>query len=154
MNAEEFYESGFEYLNNGCFDKARVQFQAAIRADPNFDLPYFMLGGLCVLEENYKQAVAVLEKFITLDPSVGQAYYLLGLSYLEEKQFVAAEENFKKGLERDPGNNDIYFRLGLSLGQQLKLTEAIDNFEKYFDEPVDLDEEKIKEIKDGIEILT
>ncbi len=86
----------------------------APKANPDLDQ-----GIALVKSEKFEQAIAPLEKALTVDPKSGDAAFYLGLSYEQVKKKPEAEAKYKLALENDP-----------------KLVEAAQNLAAlYLDEP-------------------
>jgi len=117
--AYEPYLRGRYYFTNqftsaSALNKAKSDFEEAIRKDPSFALAYAGLADTYVYlmftgqselppDRAYKSAKEALNKALELDDSIGEAYDTLGvLSWRFEWNWDAAERNFKKAIELAP----------------------------------------------------
>lgn len=67
--AEPRVTQGFEYLDEEAWDKAIVEFEEAIRLDPQFAIAYLGLGySYAFGPGDYAKAVQALEKYLQLEP--------------------------------------------------------------------------------------
>ena len=91
-------------------------------------------------EQNYKDAIPVLQKTVELDSTNSDAFYLLGVCYsfeakdttedVKNEYYARALRCFKKATDIDPQNEDAYFNWGTLLYKQKKYEEAIEPFKK------------------------
>lgn len=113
---------GFIYLLRGDLDKARAQFDLALRQQPV--RPIAMLGKACCsyLHGNYPDALRLFKQLMCVcrEPPAGVRLGL-GLCYAKLKQPALATECFERTLELDPQN----FTAALALA--VAETEAIDD---------------------------
>jgi tetratricopeptide (TPR) repeat protein len=67
--AEASYNQGVILFNAGKFDEARVQFEAATKADPTMAMAQYQLGMTSLNLGKIPEAVAALEAYLKADPS-------------------------------------------------------------------------------------
>jgi tetratricopeptide (TPR) repeat protein len=72
-NAEALYNQGVILFNGQKFAEAKTQFEAAVKADPNFAPAYYQLGMASLNVGQIPDAVAALEKYLQLDPNGSKA---------------------------------------------------------------------------------
>ncbi|MBW6499691.1 MAG: helix-turn-helix domain-containing protein, partial [Bacteroidales bacterium] len=102
------FEEGLQLAKNSA--------QKALDIDPNLSEAYVALGGMNILEWNWKEAHKVLSKAIHLNPNNGQAQYMYGLvlTFLNEKEKALEHLGIAVSLEPfQPGYrfavSNIYF---------------------------------------------
>jgi ribosomal protein S12 methylthiotransferase accessory factor len=108
--------------------EALGQFQAAIRLNPRpLDLASVHTHiGVCLKDlEDYRQAIAALEKARDLDPNLKENYNLLGFCHFKLKEHERSIEQFEKALEIDPGSAIDYANIGSNLREMGHKQEAI-----------------------------
>lgn len=67
--AEEAFSRGLDYVDQKLWDQALVEFQEAVRLDPEFGLAYAGLGySYAFGPADFEQAIAALEKYLELVP--------------------------------------------------------------------------------------
>ena len=67
--AEAAYNQGVIFFNAGKFAEARVQFEAATKADPNMGMAQYQLGMTSLNLGQIPEAVAALEAYLKVDPN-------------------------------------------------------------------------------------
>ena len=67
--AEASYNQGVIFFNAGKFAEARVQFEAATKADPNMGMAQYELGMTSLNLGQIPEAVAALEAYMKVDPN-------------------------------------------------------------------------------------
>jgi tetratricopeptide (TPR) repeat protein len=67
--AEAAYNQGVILFNAGKFPEARVQFEAATKADPNMGMAQYQLGMTSLNLGQIPEAVAALEAYLKVDPN-------------------------------------------------------------------------------------
>jgi tetratricopeptide (TPR) repeat protein len=68
-SAEAAYNQGVILFNSGKFPEARVQFEAATKADPNMGMAQYQLGMTSLNLGQIPEAVAALEAYLKVDPN-------------------------------------------------------------------------------------
>jgi len=121
---------GIAYLNEGKVQLAFVEFQKAIKMEPNNKEIVYNLGLVYFQLEDYVNARQYFLKAVTLDPKFADAYNNLGATDMQLKQWNEAVEAFKKAL-----TNPLYqtpqwafYNLGMSyyrLGDYDKAVDAL-----------------------------
>lgn len=95
---------GLRYLRNlGDLDRAKEQFERAVRRDPSFAQGHHWLGQVALERKDYEAAAAALLQYAQMAPDQPRPYDSLGLLYLSQGLLDGAEEQFRAALERDPG---------------------------------------------------
>jgi tetratricopeptide (TPR) repeat protein len=67
-NAEALYNQGVILFNGQKFAESKVQFEASVKADPNFAPAYYQLGMAALNLGQIPDAVAALEKYLEIAP--------------------------------------------------------------------------------------
>ena len=99
-------------MNSGKHGEAAVQFEAAVRSDPNFASAYNNLGIQYARLGRPAEGQAALERAVALDPDTWQASYNLGaVSYLLG-DFSAAERSARRAVELSRDNALPHLLLG------------------------------------------
>jgi predicted Zn-dependent protease len=80
-NANAAYELGEIYRRAGQFDKAREQFEKAVKSYPDFQQAQLALGGTLLSLDLPDQALPHLKKAAALDPNDDVPYYRLARAY-------------------------------------------------------------------------
>jgi tetratricopeptide (TPR) repeat protein len=67
--AEATYNQGVVLFNAGKFAEAKVQFEAATKADPNMAMAHYQLGMTNLNTGDFAGAVTALEAYLKVDPN-------------------------------------------------------------------------------------
>lgn len=117
---DRYVQARHDTFNIGSFagaKKAAAAFEAMIRENPDFTLPYFPLALLYNTDyfftglgasnaESRAKALKLAIKLISLDPGDAYAYLSLAFCHLYNGNWAAALSNAEIGLEQNPFNPD------------------------------------------------
>lgn len=100
---QEQYDLGVRYLNEQNYDEAVLAFTAAIKIDPNQEDLYLALADVYMLQQNYSEAINILEKGQeTLSQTSDGFKDKLAQVYIQRAQYLIAqgetEENMAAAL--------------------------------------------------------
>lgn len=117
---------------NGWYAIAREDYPAAIRtfrqviaSYPLEIEAYARLAQLLFREEHPREAIAVLQRGLSVDPDAGHLYNVLGICFLGLKRYhdaIAAHEQYVQLAPQDPNSHDS---LGMSFEQSGRYSEAL-----------------------------
>jgi tetratricopeptide (TPR) repeat protein len=124
-SADDHIDRGVEYVEQGEYDEAVAEFQAAIELDPDDAGAHRNLGTAYLEQGKYEEAAAAYEKAIELDPDFGEAYGDLAGAYFNLGKLAEAVAAGEKGIELDPNYAMAYNNLGVVYGVQGNLDRAI-----------------------------
>ncbi|HEY4373846.1 MAG TPA: polysaccharide deacetylase family protein [Burkholderiales bacterium] len=102
MTASAHNDRGTALFREKQYADALAEFEAAVKADPNFALAANNLGFAHYKLEHYPLAAQWFEKTVTLDPKRAVAYLNLGDVYLKLDKKPAARRAYEKYLELTP----------------------------------------------------
>jgi tetratricopeptide (TPR) repeat protein len=107
-------------------ETARLQFEAAIKADPGYAAAQHRLAIVSDLQENYRVAESHYLLALSLDPRNANVAADLGYSYLLQKNWMAAEQYLTQALTLDPNHDMAVEHLAVVYGErgQPQLAEA------------------------------
>jgi tetratricopeptide (TPR) repeat protein len=131
--ANEYYNLGVVYNQQGLFEKAVDSLNKAAELNPGYPAVYANLGiaydklGLSV------EAVAAFKKAVELDSARVSVYNNLGNVYLKQGLFAEAVTAFKNAIAKDPGYAFAYYNLGYAYDRQEMTGEAIKAYQKAID---------------------
>ena len=97
--ADNAYNSGTEYLEQEQYNQAIVDFDEAIRLDPQYAKVYSNRGLAYINLGQYERAILDYDEAIRLDPQYGNAYYNRGIAYENLGQQEQADLDFAKAKE-------------------------------------------------------
>lgn len=138
-DAYAHYLKGRYFLNKGTpewFDKARNEFDLAIKKDPAFALgysgladTYLLLGrqGHTPAKIVYPQAIAFATKAISLDETLAEPHIALAAIRQEyEWKWDESERGFKRAIQLNPSNATAHAWYALYLGHVGRFEQAIE----------------------------
>jgi TolB-like protein/DNA-binding winged helix-turn-helix (wHTH) protein/Tfp pilus assembly protein PilF len=145
--AYEAYLKGRYYIYNQSADavslnKAKANFEEAIRKDPSFSPSYSGLaeadiylvivgGGQITAADGYRSARNAIQRALELDPNNGEAYDALGtLSWHADLDWNAAERSFDKSIALAPSFSCAHIDRALLMALKGKRDEALAELEK------------------------
>lgn len=121
---------GFCHFELGHVDDAERFFAALVRLQPeNAKARYgygFVLG-----KRGANEAIAQLERAITIDPNYWRAHDALGDVHFERGEFPAAEASYREALRGEGWRPSTWYRLGLALARQKKAAESKQALARY-----------------------
>ena len=146
LKARDLWTTAFP----GSFEQAKTLLTQAIAIDPQFALPYSLLGGCYTMLANlgFKPAHEVMplaraaeQEALRVDPSLPEAHALLGVcdgSFSHD--WIGAEREWQLAMSREPVSRDVRFWYGnhylLPTG---RLAEAVDTMASALqDDPLNL----------------
>ena len=103
---------GIILKQQGRYDEAIKEYQAAIRINPRYDSPHFNLGLLYFEKKDYKRAIDSFSKTLELNPEFIKAYNYLGEAYAKTGRREEALFYWDQSLKLDPNQPDIRRLLG------------------------------------------
>lgn len=121
----------------GSFEQTKTLFERAIALDPQFALPYSLLGGCYTMlanlgfrpaHEAMPLARAAVERALGVDPALPEAHALLGVCAGGfGHDWIGAEQEWRLAMAREPVSRDVRFWYGnhylLPIG---RVAEAVD----------------------------
>ena len=90
----------------------------------------FVLGQIEVLRGNYKEAVNLFERTVTLEPTFADGYWRLGNMHHSLKRYGQAEAMYRKALEVKPAQPQYFASLGVTLSESGNPTQAAELLER------------------------
>jgi type IV pilus biogenesis/stability protein PilW len=100
----EFHNKlGVSYLTNGQLNEAYVEFQKALKLDPDNKDTLKELGYISARFGKYDEAISYYKQAISLDPDYSDALNNLGVVYIDIENWDEAIRNFKAAL-----SNPVY----------------------------------------------
>jgi type IV pilus biogenesis/stability protein PilW len=99
--AESLNKRGASFLSNGELNKAFVEFQKALKVNPENTETLNFLGYISTRYGKYEEAVSYYRKAVAIDPNYSEAVNNLGIAYAELEQWDRAVQQFNTAL-KDP----------------------------------------------------
>lgn len=131
VSAEEHFQKGNEFTEAQEYDKAIVEFEAALNEDPehisamvNLGVVYYQVGRLDEAIEQYQKA-------IELKPEDADSHSNLAAAYVQKDQLQKALEEYQRAVDLDPELAEPNFGLGVVYFKLGRAEEAVQAFERF-----------------------
>jgi tetratricopeptide (TPR) repeat protein len=121
---------GMEYYEQGKFDEAIAEFQAAIELEPDNANAHRNLGTAYGEQGKWEKAATAYEQAIRLDPDFGEAYGDLVAAYAALGRLEEAIATGEKAIELAPNYAMAHNNLGIAYDEQGRPDEAIAEWEE------------------------
>ena len=118
---QKYYASGQEFLENGEFGKANVQFQNVLKIDETHIPTLLGMAEVAERKQNLKQMFGLYQRIVRLDPNHIHAHVQLGKLYLIGSDETAALESAETALAIDPNSVDA---IALKSGVLLRIGDT------------------------------
>ena len=112
-------QRAYQLGRSGDVVKAESLYRQVLNFDENHVVANNLLGLLCIQTQRSGEAVALIEKALTVSPKDAQAHANLGIAYRNLNQLDAAARHFQASLKLAPGNavpcnnlGGVYMALG------------------------------------------
>ena len=146
--ALQHFMDGQFYMSQGNYSMAVIEFQEALRLDPDVSTIHISLGECFWALEKSDRAVFHLERAIYLNPDDTEARNILAHQFINRQMFDRAKEQYEILAESDPENVENIIVLAELAKLQNQFEEAIHYYQKAFD----LDPHRIESLKKAGEI--
>mgnify|MGYP001620174406 CR=1 FL=1 len=116
---------GIMYLKQNKLIEARLEFENALKDDPNFiDARYNLAATLYRLNETIR-SIEQYQQILKQDKNQPQVLTDLGVIYLEQGNLIGAKNMLKSSFDLDPNNGITLYFLGLTDYKQGFIKEAL-----------------------------
>lgn len=112
-------QRAYQLGRSGDLVKAESLYRQVLNFDANHVAANNLLGLLCIQTQRSGEAVALIEKALTVSPKDAQAHANLGIAYRNLNQLEAAARHFRESLKLEPRNagpcnnlGGVYMALG------------------------------------------
>lgn len=96
--SEAYNKLGSSYLQNGQLSESFIEFQKAIKLDPENKETLNYLGYISFRYKKYDESISYYKRAISADPDYAEALNNLGVTYAELENWDEAIKYFKKAL--------------------------------------------------------
>ena len=124
-------QNGEKDMNDGKFDSAVTNLQAALRTAPQDYACLLMLAKCMLAKKNPAEAEQYASAAKNVYPQEPQALYVLGLAKIGNKQYEAALADFSEYEKTLPGNPNAVFYMGYSLEGLGRKDAAAQNYKSF-----------------------
>ena len=110
--AKEYYSEGQKYDGREQYDLAIVQYNKAVKSDPNFAFAWDNMG-LCYRKLNrYEEAIKCYKKSLEIDPKGTMPLQNMAVAYDYLKDYKSASETYLKIIKNNPEDAEGYYGAG------------------------------------------
>lgn len=127
--------NGRLYRDQGCLDKAIIEWRKALELDKTNPSLYLDLGAALAEQGLLEEATTCFSCAVKLAPDTLEPYYYLGLAHFQSSDPELAIKYWKKCLHFDPENADIRMCLAEAyrdLGKWTKACHQLEHILEYF----------------------
>ena len=110
FNIDVYITKGVAYANLEQLDKARAEFEKALKVNKKEGVVYFHLGNIEMLLGNKAKGIELYNNAIANGFDDAQVYFSLGLMHEEEGSDDLALRNYSKAILKDANRADIRIR--------------------------------------------
>lgn len=125
FNLDVYITKGVAYANMDDFEKAKAEFEKALKVNKKEGVVYFHLGNIEMLTGNKGKGMEYYNNAIAYGFDDAQVYFSLGLMYEEENNDDLAIRNYSKALLKDANRADIRIRKIRLLIRKEMMEEAL-----------------------------
>lgn len=131
LTADEHFQRGNEYAQEGRFEEAIAEYQAVLAAQPDHVSAMANLGVAYYNDGQFEAAIAQYERALRIAPDEADIHSNLAANYVQVGELDAALQEYQKAVELQPDLSQAYFGLGVvcaELGEKAKAIEAFEEF--------------------------
>jgi len=110
----------------GQYEFAEKCYLAILQENPNHPDTLHLLGCLKKQQNQFFQAIQLIEKAIDITPQIAMYHYNLGLAYFELSEIEQAIASWNKTLELDPKFMDSYANIGYAYIELREFQKALE----------------------------
>ncbi|MEW5959533.1 MAG: tetratricopeptide repeat protein [Chloroflexota bacterium] len=129
-SAGDHIKQGMEYYKQRVFDKAIVEFNEAIKLEPDNPHAPRNLGTVYIDQGKWEEAAAAYKQAIKVYPKFGEAYGDLAAAYVRLDKLLEAIEAGQKAIELAPDYATGHNNLGSAYRLQGQLEQAVAEYQE------------------------
>lgn len=123
---QKYFESGTRYFHEEKYREAAIEFQNALKADPDYADAHYQLAQCDLKLQILNGAYTELNRTVELAPKNSKARVDLGNLLLVGREYVKAEEQARIVLKAEPNNADAHILLANTYAGHQQLSSALD----------------------------
>jgi curved DNA-binding protein CbpA len=128
--AKSYLQMGYNYGEQGDYQKEIEQYDEAIRLDPQFVNAYYNRGVAYGYLGQYEREIQDYDEAIRLNPQFAKAYNNRGLAYTDLGQYERAIQDYDKAIRLDPQVANSYNNRGVAYGYLGQYERAIQDYDE------------------------
>jgi WD40 repeat protein len=130
QDAEFYFQSGLDKLNQGNLDGAISDFNQAIQLNPDDGVAYYNRGVTYFEKGDLDRAISDFDRAIQLKPNLAEAYYNRGYIYHENGDLDRAISDYDRFIQLRPDYDWVYVNRGIAYYDKGDLDRAISDFDQ------------------------
>ena len=124
--AREYYSQGQKYSEKEQYDLAVVQYNKAVKSDPNFAFAWDNMG-LCYRKLNrYEEAIKCYKKSLEIEPNGTMPLQNMAVAYDFLKDYKSASETYLKIIKNNPEDAEGYYGAGTAFFSNQDFEKGLD----------------------------
>jgi tetratricopeptide (TPR) repeat protein len=127
------YEIGRAYLMKGDIEQARVQFQEAIKARPDYMAPRLTLARMDLARSDFAKAMQSADEILKLKPDNPEAKLVRATAHMGLGDLTQARAGLEELLKAYPQSHEAAYRLGTLAFRERNLKQAEEIFRKLYE---------------------
>ena len=127
VGAEEAFERGVEFRDQGLPQRAFNELNEALRLDPRMAEAYAARATIFIIYDYQANAVADLNRALNLDNDLAIAYNYRGLIFADVNDLESALLNYTKAIQLDPSLTEAYLNRADAYFEDQDLDSAIED---------------------------
>ena len=112
--AEEYFNSGTEHLQQGEYDQAISGYSKALELNPRYTEAYLNRGIAYRIKGQHDQAVSDYGMVLQIDPKDARAFCNRGNIFTEKGQYDKAISDYNKALEINSKDAQVFYNRGVA----------------------------------------
>jgi tetratricopeptide (TPR) repeat protein len=124
LSADSRFAAGMVAESQGKIDCAIIQYQQALRLNPNHVPSLYRMGVVQTKSKSYDKAVETWKQYVKATGDIASSWANLGFCYEMAGDIENAETAYKEGLNRDAKSQPCRVNYGLMLARQNRQSEA------------------------------
>ena len=144
-NPDMFYYFAYIFYKENDFESARNYISKALEVSPSHKFSLDLLDVINKTEadkylnqinysidnQNYKEAMRLVDEALKIDLKNSNLYYLKGVIYISLNNYAAATAPLYKAIELDKNNYSAYYYLGVAFDNLSEQKNALEYYKKY-----------------------
>ncbi|MBQ8168721.1 tetratricopeptide repeat protein [bacterium] len=122
---------GDENYKNKDYDVAVMNYQNALKINPNDEVTLLKIGNIYKMKNDNKNASDFYKKAIIVNPEYSDGWFNLGLVYANENNIPDAKKAFNRVVEINPEYAYAYFALAIAAETENNKEEALKNYKEF-----------------------
>ena len=124
---------GEAYDKLGNYDLAIIEFETALRLNPNYFFALSNLGNVYGKKKEYAQAISYTKQALQQKPDYAPGHYNLAKALHMTGNPEKAMLSYRSAIKYNPYFEEAFFNLGFLALEQKQFIEAVDNFKSFLE---------------------